>query len=124
MQKQKDETIPLRHALDAAKKAVSFLDDRTRTDLEMDEMLGFAVVRLLEIIGEAAKLVSPDLREKHPEIPWSAMVGMRNRLIHGYFDVNYDVVWDTVKSDLPPMIDNLERLLAAMISESDRDLVP
>lgn len=124
MQKQKDDTIPLRHALDAAKKAVSFLNDRTRTDLETDEMLGFAVVRLLEIIGEAAKLVSPDLREMHPEIPWSAMVGMRNRLIHGYFDVNYDVVWDTVKSDFPPMIDDLERLLAAMISEGDGDLAP
>ncbi|WP_067049936.1 HepT-like ribonuclease domain-containing protein [Methanofollis ethanolicus] len=124
MQKQTDETVPLRHALDAAKKAVFFLDDRTRTDLETDEMLGFAVVRLLEIIGEAAKLVSPELREKHPEIPWSAMVGMRNRLIHGYFDVNYDVVWDTVKSDLPPMIDDLERLLATMISESDRNLAP
>lgn len=89
---QKDDAVPLRHALDAAKKAVLFLDGRRREDLEGDEMLGFAVVRLLEIIGEAAKLVSPELREQHPEIPWSAMVGMRNRLIHGYFDVNYDIV--------------------------------
>jgi len=118
---QKDDVFPLRHALDAAEKAILFLEGRRREDLEEDEMLGFAIVRLLEIIGEAAKLVSPDLRERHPEIPWSAMVGMRNRLIHGYFDVNYDIVWDTVTSDLPPVIDDLERLVAAMVPESEGD---
>jgi len=118
---QKDDVVPLRHALDAAEKAILFLEGRRREDLEEDEMLGFAIVRLLEIIGEAAKLVSPDLRERHPEIPWSAMVGMRNRLIHGYFDVNYDIVWDTVTSDLPPVIDDLERLVAAMVPESEGD---
>jgi len=118
---QKDDVVPLRHALDAAKKVVSFLEGRRREDLEEDEMLGFAVVRLLEIIGEAAKLVSPEFREKHPEIPWSAMVGMRNRLIHGYFDVNYDIFRDTATSDLPPVIDDLEHLVAAMVPESEGD---
>lgn len=118
---QKDDAVPLRHTLDAAKKAVLFLEGRRREDLEEDEMLGFAVVRLLEIIGEAAKLVSPELREKHPEIPWSAMVGMRNRLIHGYFDVNYDIFRDTVTSDLPPVIDDLECIVAAMVPESEGD---
>ena len=69
-------------------------------------------MRLLEIVGEAARGVSSDCQSDHPGIPWRKMIGMRDRLIHGYFDVNLDVVWSTISQDLPPLIAALEELLA------------
>jgi uncharacterized protein with HEPN domain len=74
-------------------------------------MLAFAVVRGLEIIGEAASQVSEATRQACPDIPWPLIVGMRHRLIHAYFDVDLDRVWDTVMLDLPPLIMALERVL-------------
>ena len=76
-------------------------------------MLSLAVVRLLEIIGEAAQGVSGSFREAHPEISWTKMAGMRDRLIHGYFDVNLDVVWETVRQDLPSLITLVEKVVAS-----------
>lgn len=90
--------------LDAAEKAVSFVAGRTRADLDDDEQLALALVRLIEVLGEAASRVSETFREEHPELPWQAMRGARNRLIHGYFDVDYDVVWQIVSIDLPALI--------------------
>jgi uncharacterized protein with HEPN domain len=68
------------------------------------------VIRLLEIVGEAASQVSEGYRTKHPDIPWKNMVALRNRLIHGYFDVDLDIVWDTVNTDLPPVVKLLKKL--------------
>ena len=62
-------------------------------------------------IGEAAVAVSSELREKYPQIPWSGIVGMRNRLIHGYYDINLDIVWKTVKEDIPPLKVELEKII-------------
>ncbi len=72
-------------------------------------MLSLALVRLLEVIGEAARGISPEFREKHAKIPWKQMMGMRNRLIHGYYDINLDIVWETITKDLPPLIAQLEK---------------
>ena len=69
------------------------------------------MVRLLEIIGEAAKGITAEFRQEHSELPWKSMVGMRDRLIHGYFDVNLDIVWKTVINDLPPLINKLEKIV-------------
>jgi uncharacterized protein with HEPN domain len=77
-------------------------------------MLNLSLVRLLEVIGEATRGISPSFRTGHPEVPWEKMVGMRDRLIHGYFDINLDVVWETVTKDLPPLIDQLERILKTL----------
>ena len=99
------------HMLDAARKAVAFTQGRARADLDADEVLALALVRLLEILGEAAKGVSADFRRKHPRIPWTEMAGTRDRLIHGYFDVDFDVVWAIISSDLPPLIAALEKLI-------------
>ena len=74
-------------------------------------MLELSLVRLLEIIGEAAKGLSQELRDEHVDVPWSKMAAMRDRLIHGYFDVNRDVVWKTLLEDLPPVIIKLERIV-------------
>ena len=76
-------------------------------------MLSLSLVRLLEIIGEASRGISEEIRLAHLEIAWKKMTGMRDRLIHGYFDVNLDVVWETVTQDLPPLIAQLEKLLAS-----------
>ena len=78
--------------LDASKKAVEFCAGKTEADLAKDEMLTLAVVRLVEIIGEAAKNVSVDTRNSHPSIPWKEISGTRDRLIHGYFDVDLEIL--------------------------------
>jgi uncharacterized protein with HEPN domain len=107
------DAVRLRHILDAAREALVFVQGRSRSDLDADHMLSLALVRLLEIIGEAARGVSPALRESHPKIAWNQMTGMRDRLIHGYFDVNQDIVWQTVHQDLPPLIAELDRVLGS-----------
>lgn len=106
-----DDVTRLRHIIDAAKKAIRFSGQRERSDLDNDEMLGFALMRLLEIIGEAARGISIELRAKYPGIAWRQMSGMRNRLIHEYFDVNQDLVWETVTRELGPLIAQLQNVL-------------
>lgn len=107
---QRDE-VRLHHMLDAANEAVSFLADRTRDELDSDNMLALATIRLLEVIGEAANTVTEETQQKNPQIPWRQIFGTRNRLIHGYYQVDLDIVWQIVKQDLPPLIANLEELL-------------
>jgi len=107
----RDDLVRLRHMLDAAHKARRFVQDRSRTDLEMDEMLSLAIVRLLEIVGEAAAHVSEPIQAGLPGIPWRQITGARNRLIHGYFDVDLDIIWAILQDDLPPLIAQLELLL-------------
>lgn len=105
-----DDALRLRHMLEAAQKAVGFAAKRTRPDLDSDEQLALALTRLLEIVGEAAGSVSAPIRESAPAIPWRAIISTRNRLIHGYFDVDLDVLWKIVTDDLPVLIRELERL--------------
>ncbi|MHC4541503.1 MAG: HepT-like ribonuclease domain-containing protein [Planctomycetota bacterium] len=107
-----DDNVRIRHILDAAHEAVSFAEGRRRVDLDADRKLNLSLVRLLEVIGEAARSLSPAFREIHPDLPWKKMVGMRDRLIHGYYDVNLDVVWETVTEDLPPLIAQMEKIIA------------
>ena len=107
-----DDTVRVRHILDASQEAVGFAEGRCRADLDSDRKLNLSLVRLLEIIGEGARSLSPEFRDAHPELPWKKMVGMRDRLIHGYYDVNLDVVWETITKDLPPLIVQLETILS------------
>jgi len=106
-----DDNTRLRHILEAASKAVRFTRAKKRSDLDTDETLGLALVRLMEIIGEAASGVSEGLKTKYPEIAWRQMSGMRNRLIHGYFEVDLDIVWQTVKKELPPLIRQMKKVM-------------
>jgi uncharacterized protein with HEPN domain len=108
---QRDDSIYIRHILDAARKALQFTANRSREDLNKDEMLAISLVHLLEIVGEAANFVSEDFRKQYPHIPWRKMIELRNRLIHGYFDINLDIVWDTVLKDLPPLVSDLEKII-------------
>ena len=110
---QKNDLVRLRHILDAAREATAFTKGRQRGDLDSDRMLGLSLARLLEIIGEAAKSLSQEFCTAYPTIPWKKMSGLRDRLIHAYFDINLDVVWRTVMEDLPPLITELEKILSS-----------
>lgn len=105
---RKDDLIRLRHMLDAAREAVSFARNRRRGDLDKDRMLTLSIAKSIEMIGEAASKVTNESREAYPEIPWTDIVAMRNRLIHVYFDINLDLVWTTVIDDLPSLIAAIE----------------
>jgi uncharacterized protein with HEPN domain len=98
------DTVRLQHMRDAAVKAVHHAQGRPRADLDADELFGLAIVRLLEIIGEASKNVTQATKGTTPHIPWRQISGARDRLIHGYFNVDFDIVWQTVTQDLPPLI--------------------
>jgi len=108
----KEDVIRLRHMLGAARKACEFAEGQTRRALDGESVLSYALVRCLEIVGEAAAQVSPEGRGHCPGLPWPMIVGMRNRLIHAYFDINLDRVWETITEDLPALIAELERVLA------------
>ena len=107
----KDDLVRLWHMLDAAREAVSFSAGKSRSDLDTERMLVLSLVKCLEIIGEAASRVSAAYQDRHPEIPWLDIIGMRHRLIHAYYDVNLDIVWRTVTDDLPPLVATLEELV-------------
>ncbi len=108
----KSEQVRLRHMLDAAREAASFVHGKTRADLDTDRQLNLSLVRLIEIIGEAAQQVSAVTQQRHTEIPWPDIIGMRHRLIHGYDEVDLDIVWQVVTHDLPPLVTALQKMLA------------
>lgn len=98
-----EDRVRWQHMMDAAADAMGFVAGRTRDDLDHDRMLLFAVVRAVEIIGEAASRITAETRSAHPHIPWQAIVGMRNRLVHAYFEINRDIVWAAVTSEIPAL---------------------
>jgi uncharacterized protein with HEPN domain len=93
----------------AAHEVIEFTQGRTRVDLNADRKLVLALVKDIEIIGEAAYRVSQTARNQLPDIPRDDIIGMRHRLVHAYFDINLDILWRTVQADLPPLIAELER---------------
>jgi uncharacterized protein with HEPN domain len=96
--------------IEAGESVQRFISDRRRSDFESDQMLLFAVVRAIEVLGEAASKISEDVRSASPEIPWSAITDMRNRLIHGYFDIDVDIVWNTATIEIPALLSDLRRI--------------
>ena len=95
----------------AARNAVEFSRGLTRQQFEQDALHQNAIVKAVEIIGEAASRLSTETKEELPEIDWSKIVGMRHRLVHDYFAVDYDVLWDVVHNDLPKLISQLEAIV-------------
>lgn len=106
-----DDRRRLQHMLDHAFEAAEMAKGRTRADLDSDRQLNLSLVRLLEIVGEAAAKVTQDVREGHPAIPWKDIVSLRNRLIHGYDQVDFDILWAIVQDDVPLLIRELRRIL-------------
>ena len=108
-----DDAVRLRHMLDHAREALVLVEGRSRSDLDEDRVLNLAVVRLLEIVGEAAGRVSPEVRERYSAIPWPQIVGLRNRLIHGYDAVDMGILWQILQKDLPPLVQSLEGIVTS-----------
>jgi uncharacterized protein with HEPN domain len=106
-----EDSVRLRHILAHAAEAADLVQGKTREDVKRTRVLELALVRLVEIVGEAASRVSQKVRRNHPQIPWVDIVGMRNRIVHGYDRVDLDVLWDTVIDDFPPLIAELEKIL-------------
>lgn len=108
-----DDDTRLQHMLDAAEQAQTFMQGKRREDLDTDPMLLLAVIKAIEIVGEAAGKVTKARQTEIPQIPWPQIISMRNRLTHAYFDINTEVVWKTVTEDLPPLIQLLRTNLLA-----------
>jgi uncharacterized protein with HEPN domain len=106
-----DDRTRILHVLAAVNSARNFVAGRSRADLDTDEMLLFALVRAVEIIGEAASKVSAETRDAAPAVPWTKISAMRNRLIHAYFHIDRDILWRTVVEEVP----TLPMLLAPLI---------
>ncbi len=108
---QPEDRVRLLHMIEAAETALEFVSGRQRADLDSDRMLLFALVRAIEVIGEAAGQLSEGARNEAPDIPWPLIVSMRNRLIHAYFDVNHDIVWKTANDELPELLVRLRAMI-------------
>jgi len=105
---KKDDLVYAGHMLETARSIVAKIQGVDRTEFDADENLRLAVTHLIQIIGEAAARVANDFRSAHSEIPWREIVGMRQKIVHDYVHVNYDIVWDVATTQLPTLIAQLE----------------
>ncbi len=114
MKLKRDATDYVRDILDAILKARRFAEGVTFEDFAVDDEKAYAVIRALEIIGEASRNVPLSLQERFAEVPWSYMTGMRNKLAHDYFGVDLEVIWRTIQEDLPALQAPIEHVLLAL----------
>ena len=108
----------LRDILDSIRDVREFIKGMKYSEFVLDKKTNYAAVKALEIIGEATKNIPASLRRKYPEVPWSKMAGIRNRLVHEYFGIDYRIVWQTITQDIPP----IEPALMEMLKEYDKEL--
>ena len=106
-----DPKIRLLHMRDYARKIVSLTAGKEKSNLEEDEIFCLAMTRLIELIGEAASKYPKEMQKEYPQIPWPKIISMRNRLIHGYDFVDYDILWDAITLNIPQLLAELERIL-------------
>ena len=109
---QPKDRIRFQHMVDHATEALNMIKGRTREDLDNDRQLNLSLVRLLEIVGEAASRTSESTRSSHSELPWIQIIGLRNRLIHGYDEVDFDILWTILQDDLPLLVIQLKQSLS------------
>jgi len=96
-----------------ADEALGIVEGKSAADLETDKILKYALMYLVEVIGEAASQISRQTRQQYPEIPWKSIVGMRNVIIHTYDVIDLDILWDTVQNDLPALIADLKKVISS-----------
>ena len=111
---KRDVRVRLLHMRDYAREAVAFSEGRTRADLDTDRMLYLSLLQLVQVVGEAASQIPPAERANYPSIPCDQIIGVRNRLIQGYNRVDSDVLWEIVTHDLPPLVAELEMVVATL----------
>jgi uncharacterized protein with HEPN domain len=109
---RRDDSAALRHMLEHAEEAVAMAGGRRRDDLDADRTFYLAILKLVEIVGEAATRVSDAAQQSRPEIPWRQIIGTRNHLIHGYDAVDRDILWTILADDFPAILPHLRRLVA------------
>lgn len=109
---RREDEYRMRDMLNHLREASDLVQGHTRQEIDSNRVLALALVRLLEVAGEAANRVTAEECSLHPEIPWPQIVSLRNRLIHGYDSIDYDILWQILIDDLPPLIANLERILS------------
>ena len=102
----------LQHILEHIDRATQFMEGKSLTDLEKDAMLRYAVVKCLEIIGEAAYMLTLDFKDNHPQTPWNVIIKMRHVLVHGYYSIEMPIVWDIIKNDFPALRPQIEQYIA------------
>jgi len=107
----KDDFVRLRHMLDAARDVEQFTQGKTRRDLDNDRLLELGVVKAIEMIGEAASKVSPEVKHEFSDIPWDDIIRMRNRLIHAYYRIDLNLVWTTITDDIPLLREELDKIV-------------
>ncbi len=110
----------LRDIVDHSEKAMQFVHGVTFDDFADNEEKVFAVVRALEVIGEAARQIPKSLRDKYPRVPWKQITGMRNKITHEYYAVDLDVVWKTIHEDLPPLRETVKQMLEDLAQQNEQ----
>lgn len=108
-----DDRVSLRQMLDHAREVVDLSSGKTRADLDRERLLLLGLVKLVEIVGEAANRVSSKFQSEHPAIPWPQIISMRNRLVHGYDRIDYDRLWKVVKDEVPPLVETLNKIVGS-----------
>jgi len=107
----KDDLVYVGHMMERAEKACALVWDKNRSAYDRDEVLHLALTHLVQPVGEADRHVSQTFCDDHPQIPWRAVVGMRHKVVHDYMNVDEDILWDTVTNELPPLIEDLKKIL-------------
>lgn len=106
-----DDQVRLQHIIDSTREALEYMENIDRSAFEGNRLLQRGLVRCIEVIEEASARLSQSLRDANPHIPWAAMIGMRNRIIHAYFDIDSDLVFKTATEDLPVLLPEVESIL-------------
>ena len=106
-----EDIIRIKHMIDASEELLSFAENKSRKDFDTDRMLILSIIKEIEIIGEAANRVSEEMKINYPDIPWAEIIGMRNRLIHSYFNIDSEIVWTSVTKDVPELLSMLRILI-------------
>jgi uncharacterized protein with HEPN domain len=116
-----DNNVRLRHMLDAGHEIQGFVEGKEREALDTDQLLVRGLSMSISIIGEAASRISDETQQKYPDVPWAQIRGMRNRLIHAYFETDLDILWGTATQAIPQLIEQLEKIIAEVDDESEVD---
>ena len=121
---KRDDRVSLVDMLVHAEEAVELLGDTSAVELAKDRVLQLALERLVGIVGEAARRVSPTTQQRHPDIPWPQIVGMRNRVVQGYDAINLNRMWDTIKNEMPPLVEQIEAIVGREPGRPDSGVEP
>ena len=115
---KKDDTVYLRHIIDAFLQIERYTNGVTYEEFLSNSLLQDAVIRQLEVMGEAARNLSADLQNEYPAIPWRQMISLRNRMIHAYFNVNIQIIWEIIQGDIPNLKKDMMRVLENLNQKS------